>query len=70
MLRYRSRCRPRVLSALESFADEPRPNGVKKRSGSDLYRTRVGDYRIVYALKDRDLAVLVVKIAHRREAYR
>jgi len=37
---------------------------------ADLYRIRVGDYRIVYYIWDREEEVLVVKIAHRREVYR
>lgn len=38
--------------------------------GSDLYRLRVGDWRVVYALRDDVLMVLVVRIGHRREVYR
>jgi mRNA interferase RelE/StbE len=61
----------RILETLEQLTTNPRPNGVKKLSGVDnLYRLRVGDYRIVYALNDEQLLVLVVKIAHRREVYR
>jgi mRNA-degrading endonuclease RelE of RelBE toxin-antitoxin system len=44
---------------------------LKKLSGADqLYRIRVGDYRIVYAVEDDRLLVLVVKVGHRREVYR
>jgi mRNA interferase RelE/StbE len=38
--------------------------------GSDLYRLRVGDWRVVYALHEAVLTVLVVRIGHRREVYR
>ena len=42
-----------------------------KLSGfEDMYRIRVGDYRIIYEIYDRRLIVLVVIVAHRRESYR
>lgn len=50
---------------------EPRPAGMVKLAGEEeLYRVRVGDYRIIYTIQDDQLLVLVVTIAHRREAYR
>jgi mRNA interferase RelE/StbE len=35
-----------------------------------VWRVRVGDYRILYVIEDPRLVVVVVRIAHRREAYR
>jgi mRNA interferase RelE/StbE len=50
---------------------DPRPPGcVKLEGGDDLYRIRVGDHRIVYAIRDAILYILVVRIGHRREVYR
>jgi len=61
----------RIIKALVKLEQEPRPPGVKKLSGEDeLYRIRVGDYRIVYQIRDNELVVLVVRVAHRREVYR
>ena len=40
------------------------------KGGDELYRVRVGDYRIVYQVQDSILLVLVIQIAHRREIYR
>ena len=61
----------RVMARIESLAKEPRPAGVKKLEGmKELYRLRVGDYRVVYRIQDERLVVLVVRIAHRRDAYR
>ena len=66
--------RPRVASvyqAMERLAEDPRPHGSKKLVGADrTYRIRVGDYRIVYEIEDEALVVLVIRVAHRREAYR
>ena len=61
----------RIIKALLKLEADPRPAGVKKLSGEDdLYRIRVGDYRIVYQVQDNKLVVLVVRVAHRREVYR
>ena len=61
----------RVSRKIDSLADNPRPPGVEKLSGSeDSYRVRVGDYRILYEIRDKVLLVIVVRIRHRREAYR
>ncbi len=61
----------RVMRKLEALEDNPRPTGVEKLTGPDnLYRVRVGDWRIVYAIRDRELVVIVIRIGHRREVYR
>ena len=62
---------PRISRKIDSLAGNPRPPGVEKLSGSeDSYRVRVGDYRILYEIRDKALLVVVVRIRHRREAYR
>jgi mRNA interferase RelE/StbE len=61
----------RLLDAAEALADNPRPGGcVKLRGFDDLYRIRVGDWRIVYAIEDDVLLVLVITIKPRGEVYR
>ena len=61
----------RLRPHIDALAREPRPPSAKKLKGRDqFWRVRVGDYRIVYEIRDRVLLVLVVRIAHRREAYR
>lgn len=61
----------RVASVIDDLAETPRPSGVRKIQGAeDLYRIRVGDYRVIYRIVDRKLVVLIVRIAHRRDAYR
>jgi mRNA interferase RelE/StbE len=63
--------RERIRRAIDALGENPRPAGVKKLSGrSDEYRIRVGDYRVVYTIRDDILLVLVVRVAHRREVYR
>jgi mRNA interferase RelE/StbE len=60
----------RILSHIDALALDPRPPGSEKLSGLDRYRLRVGVYRILYEIEDAVLTVLVVKVAHRRDAYR
>ncbi len=61
----------RIISEINSLAEDPRPAGAVKLKGSDnLYRIRAGNYRIIYAVADDLLIVLVIEIGHRREIYR
>jgi mRNA interferase RelE/StbE len=48
----------------------PRPARVRKLQGTEGYRLRVGDYRVLYTVDDRSQTVVVYSVAHRREAYR
>jgi mRNA interferase RelE/StbE len=62
----------RVTAKLTALGDNPRPPCVEKLKGQAerLYRVRTGDYRIVYAIDDQVLLVLVVRVQHRRDIYR
>ena len=60
----------RILTTIESLPDDPRPSGTKKLSGQERYRLRLGDCRILYEIEDERLVVCVVKVRHRRDAYR
>ena len=63
--------RRRLFAAIVALAENPRPSGVKRLRGPvDLWRVRVGDWRILYNIADRVLIITVLKIAHRREVYR
>jgi mRNA interferase RelE/StbE len=61
----------RLQAKIDALASEPRPVGVVKLVGEeDLYRIRVGDYRVIYVIQDDLLLILILKIGHRREVYR
>jgi len=62
--------RRRIVTRIEELADNPRPTGCKRLSGSERYRIRQGPYRIVYAIEDEHLVVYVVKIGDRKNVYR
>jgi len=61
----------RLVAAVESLTDEPRPPGAVKLAGEEnLWRIRVGQYPVVYSIRDGELIVLVVRVAHRKDDYR
>ncbi|MCX5749445.1 MAG: type II toxin-antitoxin system RelE/ParE family toxin [Candidatus Saganbacteria bacterium] len=60
----------RITDAIESLKANPRPRGVKKLSGEDGWRIRIGDYRILYTIDDGQRLVAVYRVKHRREVYR
>ena len=63
--------RSRLLAEIRLLGDNPRPDGVKKLKGyEDTYRIRVGNYRVIYEIKDREMIVLVLSGVHRKDAYR
>lgn len=63
--------RKRIAVEITRLGENPRhPGIIKLESEHDLYRVRVGSYRIVFSIEDDKLIVLVVKIGHRREIYR
>ena len=62
---------PRIIAAVESLATHPRPDGVRKLQGSQqTYRLRVGTYRVIYELYESRVLVEIVRVRHRKDAYR
>lgn len=60
----------RILAKIESLEKNPRPTGCKKlKGGRDLWRLRVGEYRIIYSVLDREIRIEIVAVRHRRKAY-
>ena len=61
----------RVDAAILALAENPRPPRSKKIAGEeDLYRIRVGVWRVLYRIKDELLLVVVLRVRHRRDVYR
>ncbi len=60
----------RVFKRIETLASDPRPAGCRKLVGQvNLWRIRVGDYRVLYEVDDEKCAVDVVAVRHRKDAY-
>jgi mRNA interferase RelE/StbE len=63
--------RVRILRKITALTDDPRPPGVVRLSGmQDIWRVRVGDYRVIYEIKDDRLVVIIVRVAGRGSVYR
>jgi len=61
----------RIITAIGKLSNDPRPTGCSKLRGSEYtYRVRVGSYRVIYEILDKPLVVQIVRVRHRREAYR
>ncbi len=59
----------RIRKALLLLAVDPRPPAARPLRGRDAWRLRVGQWRVVYAIEDDRLVVLVVAVGHRRDVY-
>jgi mRNA interferase RelE/StbE len=60
----------RILPRVEALAKEPRPRGCRKLRGeSNLWRIRIGEYRVVYAVYDERQLVDIIAVRHRSIAY-
>jgi mRNA interferase RelE/StbE len=61
----------KILPRIEALARQPRPLNCRKLQGEEnLWRIRVGDYRIIYSINDAERIVDIIAIRHRRAAYR
>jgi mRNA interferase RelE/StbE len=61
----------KIFEKIEKLASDPKPPGSKSLKGklAHYYRIRSGDYRVIYAVEDDKLVILVVKVAHRKDIY-
>jgi len=60
----------RIFPKIEKLAREPRPFGCRKiRGARDLWRIRVGNYRVIYHIREDRKLVDIVAVRHRRQAY-
>ena len=61
----------RIIFQIRTLAENPRPSGCSKFTGSkNDWRIRIGDYRVLYEIDERTKAVRIMRVRHRREAYR
>ncbi len=61
----------RVIRVIQALATDPRPPGCRKLSGyDDVFRVRIGRYRVLYSIEDRRLVIIVLKVGDRKDVYR
>jgi mRNA interferase RelE/StbE len=66
----------KILEKVDKLSEDPRPSGYKKltdfyvsNAPDELYRIRVGNYRVIYSIEDEIITITIVKVAHRKEVY-
>jgi mRNA interferase RelE/StbE len=60
----------RILACISELADDPRTPGSKKLSGEEVWRIRIGQYRVIYEIHDNKIMVLILKVGNRKDIYR
>jgi len=62
---------PKIINSIDNLSENPRPEGSKKLRGSDedLWRIRIGNYRVIYSIKDSIRIVNIRKLGHRKDIY-
>ena len=66
---------PRVVSKsiynrVGELTENPRGSNDKKLVGKPFYRLRIGDYRVIFDIKDQELVVLILEVGHRKDIYK
>jgi mRNA interferase RelE/StbE len=59
----------RADAKIQSLSQDPHPRGAKKLE-DNLFRIRVGDYRIIYQVISKRIVIVIIRVRHRREVYR
>lgn len=62
---------PRIVESVAGLAEDPFPHGSRKLSGSEhTYPIRIGDYRVIYDVLQKEIVIEVIRVGHRRDVYR
>jgi mRNA interferase RelE/StbE len=71
LLRLPKAIAQKVKAAIDDLADNPRPpRCIKLKESANDYRIRINNYRVIYTITDNILIITIIKIAHRKSAYR
>ena len=63
--------RKKMSKAIDELADTPRPPGVRKLQGfENEWRIRVGTFRVIYTIEDKNRKILIFRVTDRKDAYR
>ncbi|MDP1859253.1 MAG: type II toxin-antitoxin system RelE/ParE family toxin [Gemmatimonadaceae bacterium] len=61
----------RLARAMMALQNDPFPPGSRKLSGyDDVFRIRVGMYRVIYSNSETQLVIIILKVGHRKDVYR
>lgn len=60
-----------ITTEIRGLVENPHPPNSKKITGSkNDWRIRIGDYRVLYEIDSRNRVIRIMRVKHRREAYR
>ncbi len=59
-----------IISKIKLLVDNPHPPHTKKLAGREGWRIRVGDYRILYTVNNKQQEVIILSVANRKDAYK
>jgi len=61
----------RIARAIQQLGANPYPTGCRKLTGyKDMFRIRVGNYRVIYSVDKKRIVIIILKIGHRKDVYR
>jgi mRNA interferase RelE/StbE len=58
-----------ILNTIGMLASDPYPSGCKKLKARQGFRLRIGNYRVIYEVFDRQLLIDIIAIGHRKGIY-
>ena len=58
----------RIIAKVESIKENPL-DYVKRLVGVSIYSLRVGDYRVIMDIKNKEMVIFVIKVGHRSKVY-
>jgi mRNA interferase RelE/StbE len=70
LFRINPQLAPLIIAAIAALSENPRPSGTTKLVNRLEWRIRVGDYRILYQIDDKNRRVTIVSVSHRRDVYK
>jgi len=69
LLKLPRQVQPRIARAVNQLGVDPRPPGCRKIIGTeDVWRIRIGSYRVLYRVRESQLEVIVIRVADRKDA--
>ena len=61
----------KIVSEIEKLSLEPYPTNHKKILGTEhIFRIKIGSYRVIYSIENQQLIIEIIRVRHRKEAYR
>ena len=60
----------RIFEQISLLQKNPYVRNIKKLAGQPFFRLRIGDYRVIFEIKKKDLILFIIKVAHRKNIYK